>query len=115
MKKKQKSGSLLPKQLEGRMQRSVVFSELDKHGHMNNTRYLDWVFDLLPSAFHAQHTLRDLTICYLSEAKEGEQVDLHYKEEGGLLQVEAGRTSDSPEEKQQRVFAAQVTFDKYIL
>ena len=107
-------GSLLPKQLENRMQRSVVFSELDKNGHMNNTRYLDWIFDLLDSNYHRNHTLKDLTICYLSEAKEGEQIELQFCEEGGLVQVEACR-EDAAEEKSQRVFAARVLFDDNIL
>ena len=108
-------GSLLPKQLENGVQRSVVFSELDKNGHMNNTRYLDWICDLLDSAFHKDHVLRDLTICYMSEVKEGEKIDLHYSEVNGLLQVEAGRKNPDANEKDQRVFAAQVLFDNNIL
>ena len=34
--------------------REVRFTDLDRNGHMNNCRYLQWVSDLLPSAFHAR-------------------------------------------------------------
>ena len=59
-----KSGIARP--LGSRRERTVCFTDLDRNGHMNNTRYMDWVDDLLPSLFHAQHTIKEFTICYLS-------------------------------------------------
>lgn len=59
--------------------RVVRYSELDRNHHMNNCRYLDWVMDLLPSAFHREHPVADFTVCYLSEAREGDRVELHYE------------------------------------
>lgn len=108
--------SLLPKQLQDKMQRQVLFDLLDKNGHMNNTRYLDWIFDLLPSRFHKEHDLQDLTVCYMSEAMEGEQITLHHLlNEEGILQVEADRPDGEQSDKTQRVFAAQLSFGKHIL
>ena len=59
--------------------RTVGFTELDINGHMNNARYLDWLCDLLPSDYHKDHPLKAVTICYLSEALEGQQVTLHWE------------------------------------
>lgn len=58
--------------------RTVGFTELDMNGHMNNARYLDWLCDLLPSEFHREHPLQAVTVCYLNEALEGQQVALHW-------------------------------------
>ena len=66
-------------------QRAVGFTELDINGHMNNARYLDWLCDLLPSDFHKDYPMKAVTVCYLSEALEGQQVTLHW-----------GRTLASP-------------------
>jgi acyl-ACP thioesterase len=69
--------------------RSVRFCELDRNGHMSNTRYLDWAADLLGSGFHRDHALADFTVCYLSEATEEEAVTLGYTCDGEGLRVEA--------------------------
>lgn len=104
-------GSLVPRALGNTLTRQVGYTELDRNGHMNNTRYLDWIDDLLPSVFHAQHTPREITLCYLSEAKEGQQMELSWElSDGPELRVEANRTAGPQGEKRERVFAAQVCF-----
>ena len=100
------TGSLAPVKLEGNTQRKVVFSELDCNGHMSNTRYLDWTMDLLPSAFHENHPLTDFTVTYLSEAREGESVNLSYElTPEGQLRVEATQCTGG-----HRVFAVRASF-----
>lgn len=99
-------GSLAPVSLSSSAQRQVVYSELDRNGHMSNTRYLDWTADLLPSQFHREHPIRDFTVCYLNEAREGEQVDLHYElSPEGQLRVEADQAGSS-----HRIFAVRASF-----
>ena len=94
-------GSLAPVKLEGKTHRTVRYSELDLNGHMSNTRYLDWMEDLLPSSFHREHPLMDFTISYLSEAREGETVDLSYElGPDGILRLEAAEQTSG-----HRVFA----------
>ena len=89
----------------------MTYSLLDINGHMNNTRYLDWVNDLLPSAYHRGHETCEFTVCYLSEAREGERLDLRYGlSEDGVLQVDAHREATPVHEKNERVFSAQVLF-----
>lgn len=101
-------GSLTPKPLVNHRQRSVCFSDLDRNGHMNNTKYLEWIDDLLPSQFHRDHTLKEMTICYLSEAWEGQTLDLHWDFlEEGVMQMDAHRKNG---EKDERVFSARLLF-----
>ena len=102
-------GGLIAKPLNSSRPRVVAFTDLDRNGHMNNCRYLDWISDLLPSPFHAQHTLKEFTICYLSEAREGQQLDLHWDFlEDGALRVDAFRKGET---KDERVLSAKLLFD----
>lgn len=101
-------GSLAPKVLTRHSRRSVCFTDLDRNGHMNNTRYLDWIDDLLPSAFHEGHSPRELVVCYLSEAREGQELDLCWDFlEDSCLQVDAHRNSG---EKDERIFSAKLLY-----
>lgn len=70
--------SLVPGPMEQWVQRQVHFSDLDRNGHMNNCRYLDWIADLFPSTSHATRLPKELSLCYLNEAREGEQLRLHW-------------------------------------
>ena len=103
--------SILPKSLCNSTQRTVTYSCLDRNCHMNNTRYLDWVADLLPSSFHREHTPRELLICYASEALEAQVLNLDWElTEDGILQVDAHLESTDVSDKKHRVFSAQVLF-----
>ena len=84
--------SLAPKELKNTATRTVTYTCLDRNGHMNNTRYLDWVSDLLDSGFHKEHTPKELVICYASEALENQVITLEWDlSEDGILQVDAHR------------------------
>ena len=88
--------------------RSVCFTDLDRNGHMNNTRYMDWLWDLLPSEFHAGHELKDFTVCYLSEARENQSLQLHWDfPEADCMQVDITRENCDRED---RIFAAKLLF-----
>ena len=83
---------------------TVGYSLLDRNGHMNNTRYMDWVDDLLGSDFHQEHPAQEFTVCYLSEAREGEEITLSYElSDGPVLTVDATRDGE-------RVFSAQILY-----
>ena len=92
-------------------ERTVTYSCLDRNGHMNNTRYLDWVDDLLPSSFHREHHAQEFVICYLSEAREGQTLRLNWNlSPEGCLQVDTQRCPDSEADLPTRVFAAKLLF-----
>ena len=95
--------------LENRCSRHVCFTDLDRNNHMNNTKYMDWIWDLLPGAFHTEHNIREFTVCYLNEALEGQMLDLSWGfQEDGTLHVDIHRYT---EEKDDRIFAARLLFD----
>jgi len=100
--------ALPAKQLVNHRTRAVSFTDLDRNAHMNNTRYLDWIDDLIPSAFHREHDLKEFTVCYMSEAREGQTLSMQWGFlEDGALQVDAHRIR---EEKEERIFSARLTF-----
>ena len=71
---------------------------------MNNTRYLDWVDDLLDSDFHREHPAREFTVCYLNEAREGDTIGLNFElADGPVLTVDANRDGE-------RIFSAQILY-----
>ena len=101
---------LIPKPLGTQTSRTVAFTDLDRNGHMNNTRCLDWIADLLPSRFHESHTVTDFTVCYLAEARELQELRLNWDmSDGCTLQVDA--TGGTGEEAH-RVFSAKLFFDE---
>ena len=100
---------LVPKPLANCHSRTVCYSDLDRNGHMNNTKYLDWIGDLLPSSFHAEHSPREMTLCYTNEAREGQTLSCRWEFlEEGTLQVEGSRSAGDRDE---RVFSAKLLFD----
>ena len=103
-------GSLAPKVLSNTYSRKVAYTDLDRNGHMNNTRYLEWMDDLLPSAFHKERSPKEFTICYHTEAREGQQLQLHWQMNPDcILQVDAQR-EDPATGSSHRVFVAQVQY-----
>ena len=87
--------------------RRVAFTDLDRNGHMNNCRYLDWVWDLLPSGFHKDQPAREFTICYQNEAREEQLLELRWSlGDGPALSVDALR----PEKNDSRVFSVRMLF-----
>ena len=101
--------SLLPVVMKNRHSRKVCFTALDRNGHMNNTRYFDWIDDLLPSSFHEDHPMKEFTICYHAEAREGQTLEMSWEVmDGPSLQVDAVRKNEDDSES--RVFSAKVLF-----
>lgn len=100
---------LVVRPLGSESSRYVRFTDLDRNGHMNNTRYLEWIADLLPSSFYAGHSIREFTVSYLSEAREGQLLNLRWElQEDNCLYVNAHRPG---EKKEERIFSARIRFD----
>ena len=105
--------SLPPTEHENKTFRTVAYSELDRNRHMNNTRYLEWISDLLPLSFHETHYLTSCNICYLQEALPEQRLRLSWHLcENGLLSLDGYLESSTPEK---RIFAAQIQFDNGVL
>ena len=101
--------SLAPGRLRNSRERTVCYTDLDRNGHMNNTRCLDWIDDLLPSEFHSLHRVREFTVCYYAEGKEGQELTLRWDfSETGSLQADSYRREDG---KEARVFALRIQYE----
>lgn len=99
---------LVAKQLCNHRNRTVCYTDLDRNGHMNNTKYLDWINDLLPSQFHENHYPKEMTVCYLCEAREGQDLEMSWDFiQEDCLQVDAHRKN---EENNERIFSARYLF-----
>lgn len=84
--------SLMPGACAASVIRRVGFTDLDANIHMNNCRYLEWAADLLPASFHKDHILQDVTMCYLSEAREGDQLEIFWEmDTEGVLHMDIQR------------------------
>ena len=104
-------GSLAVRPMENRLSRTVRYTDLDWNGHMNNCRYLDWVTDTLPGDFHRQNPAREFSVCYLSEARELETLDLSFEIDADrCLCVAACRQQEDVSAGHNRVFAAKVQY-----
>jgi acyl-ACP thioesterase len=103
-------GSLSPMDLENPQTRVVTGLDLDENGHMNNCRYLDWAAELLPGECVPPEGAV-WTICYLSEAREGEIVDITWElGEDQILSVDAHRKEKEVSMGHSRVFSVQIQF-----
>lgn len=108
--------SLLPKPLGNTRSRQVCFTDLDRNGHMNNCRYLDWLDDLTSGEFHLTHTVKEMTLCYLNEAREGQTLDLSWEQgENGSVLVDIHRDTGKADGTFDRVFAAKMIWEPVVL
>ena len=104
-------GTLPLKRRQYQELRTVRYTDTDCNGHMNNCRYLDWMEDTLPGEFHQQHQLREFSVRYLSEAREGENLCLSWDlSPEGLLHIDARRQEDGLGENQAHVFGIQAQY-----
>ncbi|MGC8865717.1 MAG: acyl-[acyl-carrier-protein] thioesterase [Bacteroidales bacterium] len=57
--------------------RKVSFSDIDMHGHVNNSRYLTWCLDAFPTTWHLENRITHLNINFLQEALEAEEIEIY--------------------------------------
>ena len=92
-------------QQENTVYKTVEQCHLDRNGHMNNTRYMDWVAELAP-----EKAVKSLELCYFNEGRLGDRMELDYDQSEDSLTVNIHRQrTDDPHEKD-RIFAALVQF-----
>jgi acyl-ACP thioesterase len=59
--------------VDGRVAR---YSDLDVNRHVNNARYVDWIFDAVPPPDEASVAFSNLAVQFSGEARFGETVDI---------------------------------------
>lgn len=79
---------------EGLQEKAILrpsFRDIDLNGHVNNTRYLDLVEDLIPVDYLLSHTPTSLHIHYRKEVRLGEQIELAYGRQGDDYRFQSDR------------------------
>jgi acyl-ACP thioesterase len=54
----------------------VQYADLDHNRHVNNLRYIAWMFNCFDLAFYEQYQLREMQINFLSEVREGAELSI---------------------------------------
>ena len=82
------------KELEGGVEQEyrVRFYDLDMNGHVNNSKYLDWVFEVMGADFLTQHIPKKVHLKYVKEVLAGGLITSQYEQEG--LKTQHQITSD---------------------
>ena len=100
-------GSIYPEQYPNRAYRQVTEADIDRNGHMNNTRYIDWLFDLIGADCPP---VKDIHAVYHNEALLEDKLTLFWEKTENALALEILRSKEQQPEKCDRIFAARVEF-----
>lgn len=60
----------------------VRFYDLDMNGHVNNSKYLDWIFEVMGADFLTQHIPKKVHLKYVKEVRPGGMIASSYDLEG---------------------------------
>lgn len=82
-------GKVILPEISGGTERTVMYSDTDVIGHMNNARYADWICDLFGADKFIHNYISELSITYSSESKPGETLVLKLKDADGCFFVDA--------------------------
>lgn len=63
------------------------FHDFDGNGHVNNIKYIDWVYDYLGRDYLSKHRLDTIEIKYLREIRKTKPIDIHIKQEDNSFKV----------------------------
>ncbi len=85
----------------------ISYSDIDFNGHLNNTRYIDFIMDCFEWDKHKLYGVRSIELSYVSEALPGEGVVLYRDISAageGVIYIEGQKEKDNA-----ILFTAQVT------
>jgi len=57
--------------------RKIGYSDIDINGHLNNSKYIDYITDCFSLKDHGKYTAKSLQVSYVNEAMAGETIILH--------------------------------------
>lgn len=73
----------------------VQYSDLDRHHHVNNTRYVEWVINSFSGNWLEEHEMAAFRIDYLGESHQGDEIAIYAEQPGSThTWIKAIRTSD---------------------
>ena len=70
------------KDVEAKLKEKIpVYMDFDINGHVNNTRYIDWLCDLFETERYREQFIGELTVNYAGEILPGTELVLMFAEE----------------------------------
>lgn len=65
-----------PPALRAAYERTVLLGDLDVNDHVNNARYVEWLFDCYDATFIRSHEVQTMQVNYVGEATLGDRIRL---------------------------------------
>lgn len=93
---------ILQKDLKEFAEFHVRNSDLDMNGHVNNTRYAQWILDSVQAEKHSEYHLDEYEVNFISETKSGDHITIL----GGALSEDRIQFQGVRKQDQKAVFAA---------
>ncbi len=59
---------------------TTKYSDMDFHGHVTNSKYVEWCLDMFDHDFHQKHFLSELQINFLKECRFDDKLELRLSE-----------------------------------
>ena len=87
----------------------VRFYDLDMNGHVNNSKYLDWIFEVMGADFLTNHIPKKINLKYVKEVRPGGMITSSYE----LNQLESNHqvTSDGDINAQAKIIWQEINTD----
>ncbi|MCU9612011.1 thioesterase [Caldibacillus lycopersici] len=63
--------------LEEVYQKVIGYSDIDFNGHINNSKYVDFIMDCFPVEDHKNHRVKSIEVNFINEALPGDIITLH--------------------------------------
>jgi acyl-ACP thioesterase len=54
----------------------IRYSDIDLNQHANNAKYIELMLDCFENDFHREHTIKSLTVSYITQSKYGDKIQL---------------------------------------
>lgn len=89
-------------------ERKVAYSDIDINRHVNNAKYLEYIFDALPAEISGSYKTCRLQVNYLKELRLGEVFSIHRKQS---KTVQTQYYLDAENESRQKIFQLMLDFD----
>ena len=93
---------IIMKKIEDRL---VRYNDTDLNGHLNNTKYIDYILDINDREFYNNHLLKEILICYEKEIRENQIVSI-YRNDDKINQIVQGKIGEDSS------FTANLVFQK---
>ena len=84
--------------------RQVRYGDIDLNGHLNNTKYIDYIIDTHDINFYKKYRVNEILINYEKEIKNSDNVDIYT--DGNMPEIVVGDVSGA------HCFSAKVTYEK---